>query len=129
MCHGSEIKTWSFLFNVSFHLAGVQGKKLMVHFGNAPAHNSRMTRNFFEHNPLKRLPHPPCSLDIYLSDFYLFGNAKGALIGQEIPNEISRLDAVTEILNGISTDELQRGFCTRIDRVENVITAEGGYAS
>jgi hypothetical protein len=66
MHHGSEITTWSLWFKVSFHLAELQGKKLMVHLGNAPAHNSRMTRNFFEHNPLKRLPYPPYSPDISL---------------------------------------------------------------
>jgi hypothetical protein len=59
---------------------------------------------------LKRLPHLPYSPDISPSDFYLFGNGKGSLIGQEVPDEISVLDAVTEILNGISTDELQSVF-------------------
>jgi hypothetical protein len=33
-------------FDVSCHLAGVQGKKLMVHVDNAPTQHSRMTRNF-----------------------------------------------------------------------------------
>jgi histone-lysine N-methyltransferase SETMAR len=78
----------------------------MIHVDNALAHNSRMMRNFFEYNPLKRLHHPPYSPDISPSDFSLFGKVRGALIGQEIPDEISLLDAVTEILNGISTDEL-----------------------
>jgi hypothetical protein len=78
----------------------------MVHVDNAPVHNLRMTRNVFEHNPLKRLPHPPYSPDISPSDFYLFGNAKRALIGQEISDEISLLDAVTDLLNRTSTDEL-----------------------
>jgi hypothetical protein len=108
-----------------FHLAGVQGKKLMVHVDNAPAHNSRTTRNFLEHNPLKRLPHPTDSPDISPSDFCLFGKVKRTLIGQNIPDETSLLDAVTEILNGISTDELQRVFRSWIERVENVIPAEG----
>jgi hypothetical protein len=36
-----------------------KAKELMVHVDSAPAHNSRMTRNFFEDNPQKRLPHPP----------------------------------------------------------------------
>jgi hypothetical protein len=106
-------------------MAGVQSKKLMVQVNNAPAHNSRMTRNFFEHNPLKGLPHSPYSPDISPSALCLFGKVKEALIGQEIPNEISLLDAVTEILNGISTDEGQRVFRSWIERVENVITAEG----
>jgi uncharacterized protein (UPF0335 family) len=51
------------------------------------------------------------------------------LIGQETPDGSSLLDAVTEFLNGISTDKLQRIFRSRIERVENEITAEEGYAS
>jgi hypothetical protein len=118
-----------FWFEVSFDRAGVQSKKLIVQVDKAPVHNSRMTRNFFKHNPLKRLPHPPYSLDIYLSDFYLFWKITEALIGQEIPDEISLLDAMTEILNEISIGELQHIFHSWIKRVENVIIAEGGSAS
>jgi hypothetical protein len=69
-----------------------------------------MTQAFFGHKPLKKLPHPPCCPDIFPSDFYLFGKVKSALIGKEIPDEIDRLEAVTEILNGISGAELQRVF-------------------
>jgi histone-lysine N-methyltransferase SETMAR len=72
-------------------------QKMMVAVDNAPAHSSRMTGKFSEHNPEKRLPHPPYSPDISPSDFYLFGKAEGALIGQEIPDEISLLDTMTEI--------------------------------
>jgi hypothetical protein len=68
----------------------------MVHVDNAPAHNSRITRNFFEYNPLKSLPHPPYSSDIFYSDYYLFGKVQGVLIGQEILDEISLVDVVTE---------------------------------
>jgi hypothetical protein len=53
----------------------------MVHVDNVPAHNPRMTRNFFEDNPLKRLPHPPYPPYISPSNFYLLGKVKGALIG------------------------------------------------
>jgi hypothetical protein len=101
----------------------------MVHVDNAPAHNSRMARNFFEHNSLKGLHRPSYSPDILPSDFYLFGRIKGASIGQEIPDEISLLDAVTGFLNGISTNELRRVFRSGTERGENVTAAEGGYAS
>jgi hypothetical protein len=106
-----------------------KAKELRVHVGNTPAHNSKMTQQFFEYNPLKRLPHPPYSPDIFPSDFCLFGKAKGVRIGQEIPDEISPLDAVTAILNWISTNELQCIFRSLIERVKNVITAEGDYTS
>jgi transposase len=62
-------------------------RKLVVHIDidNASAHKARVTQNFFEHNPLKRLPHPPCSPDISPSDldFDPFGKVKNALIGPE----------------------------------------------
>jgi hypothetical protein len=104
-------------------------RKLVLHIDNAPAHNAKMTQNFCEHNPLKRLVHPPYSPDISPSDFYLFGKVKEALIGQEIPDEVGLLDAVTEILGGISGAELQAVFQDWIERVQKVIEADGGYAS
>jgi hypothetical protein len=103
-------------------------QKMIVHVDNAPAHNSRMARNCSEHNPLKRSHHPPYSPYISLG-LLSFGKVKRAPIKQEIPNEISVLDAVTERLNGISTDELQQIFRSWIESVEEVITGEGGYAS
>jgi hypothetical protein len=93
-------------------------RKLVVHIDNVPVHNSKMNQNFFEQNSLKRLPNPLYSPDIPQLDFHLFGNVKGALIGQEIPDEIDRLEAVIDILNGISTDELQRVFRSWIEHVE-----------
>jgi hypothetical protein len=104
-------------------------RKLAVHIDNAPTHNSRMTRHFFETGPLNRLPHPPYSPDISPSDFYLFGKVKGALVGREIPDEVELLDAVIEILSGISHDELQAVFRNWIERVQEVIDADGGYVS
>jgi hypothetical protein len=84
----------------------VQGEKNWSHINNAPVHNSIITQNVFGDNPLNRLPHPLYSHDIFLSDFYLFGNVKSALIGREISDEIDLLEMVTEILNGISDPKL-----------------------
>jgi hypothetical protein len=86
-----------------------------------------MTQNFFKRNSLKRFPHLPYSPDISPSNFYLFGKGKRALIGWEIPDEIDLVEIVTEILNGISYAELQRGFRTWIEHVKRVIDAGGHY--
>jgi hypothetical protein len=86
-----------------------------------------MTQNLFGHNPLKRLPHPSDSLGTSPSDFCLFWKAKNVRIGRENPDEIDLLEAVTEILNGISDGELQHLFRSRIERVERVIDAAGDY--
>jgi hypothetical protein len=87
-------------------------RKLVVHvdIDNAAAHNTRVTQDCFEHNLLKRLPHPPYSPEISPADFYLFGKLKNALIGEEISDEIDRFGLVTEILSGISHDQLQAVF-------------------
>jgi hypothetical protein len=104
-------------------------KQLVVHIDNASARDARVTQNFFEHNPLKRLPRPLYSPDISPSDFCLFGKVKNALIGQEISGKIALLELVMEILGGISGNKLQAVFCNWIERVEGVIDANEGYLS
>jgi hypothetical protein len=51
------------------------------------------------------------------------------LIGQQIPDEIGLIDAVIEILDGISSDELQAVFRNWIERVQSVIDADMSYVS
>jgi hypothetical protein len=58
-------------------------RKLIVCIDNALAHSSRTNQNFFWHNRLYRLPHPPFSPDISPSDLYLFGKVNSMLIGRE----------------------------------------------
>jgi hypothetical protein len=96
---------------------------------NPSCRDARVTQNFFEHNPLKRLSQPPYSPDISPLDFELFGEVKNALIGQEIPDKIALLEAVTEILGGISGYELQTVFRNWIEPDQGVIDADGGYLS
>jgi hypothetical protein len=67
-------------------------RKLGVDIDKAPAHNSRVTQNFFGHNPLKRLPNSLYPRDFSPSAFYLFGEVKNALIWQEIPDRIDLLE-------------------------------------
>jgi hypothetical protein len=100
-------------------------RKLGGHADNAPPNISRMTQNIFGHNSLKRLRHPPYSPNICPSDFSLFGKVKSALVGQEAPDEIHLLEAVTEILNGISDAEWQCVFRSWIEGVETMTDAEG----
>jgi hypothetical protein len=59
----------------SFFPAGAQSKTIDGHVDNAPAHNARMTQNFFEHNPLKRLLHLPYAPEMSPSDFGRLGKS------------------------------------------------------
>jgi hypothetical protein len=76
-------------------------------------YNSKVTQEFCEPNPLKRLPHPPYSPDISPSDFYLFGKVKSTLIVRGIPD--------------VSGAELQRVFWSWIECVEKMIDTGGDY--
>jgi hypothetical protein len=102
---------------------------LVIHIDNASAHNASVAQDFVEHNPLKRLPCPSYSPDISPSDFYLFGKMKNALIEGEVSDEIDLLEEVTEILSGISHDELQAIFRSWVERVQALIDANGDYLS
>jgi hypothetical protein len=51
-------------------------RKLIVHADNARPHTARFSVEFFEDHQMKTAPHPPYSLDIVPSDFYLFGYVK-----------------------------------------------------
>jgi hypothetical protein len=51
------------------------------------------------------------------------------LIGREISDEIDVLDVVTVILSGISHDEWQAVFGSRVERVQAMIDANGDHLS
>jgi hypothetical protein len=54
-----------------------------------------------EQNGMKRVPHPPYSPDLALSDFYLFGHVKRYLTGHTFDNADDLFGAVQRILEGI----------------------------
>jgi hypothetical protein len=84
-----------------------------------------MTKNFFGYNALERLPHPFCSLDISSPDFDLFRKVRRGTIGREILDEAGLCESVTEILNGISSSELQRGKCEGTGTVQLKLCEKG----
>jgi hypothetical protein len=47
-------------------------KRLMVHLGNCSAHTSRALTDWLEEQGMRRMSHSLYSLDLALSDFYLF---------------------------------------------------------
>jgi hypothetical protein len=67
-----------------------------------------------------RMPQPPYSTDLALSDFGLFRRVK---------NRLEQIQAceLDEIPSSISAEELQRVFAACIDRVRQVSEGDGEY--
>jgi transposase len=56
-------------------------RKLMLHLDNATPHRARATRECLKQFRIRPIRHPLYSSDLAPSDFYLFGELKGAFAG------------------------------------------------
>lgn len=81
-------------------------RNFIIHIDNATPRRSLASKNFASKNILKFCPHPAFSPDLAPSDFYLFGKVKHLLQGKEFESEEELFEAIIEILNDISKDEL-----------------------
>jgi hypothetical protein len=99
----------------------------MNHRDNAYSHGSNSSTASIAGQKLTRLSHPPYSLDIAFSDFYLFGNIKTWLreCHRTMFKEL-QLDVI-EVLSSLSEDGLFRIFCESKKLFEHVITINGEY--
>jgi hypothetical protein len=57
-----------------------------------------------------RGPHPACSPDMGIADFYLFGPSKQQLSGRTMHSEKNVLETVSEILSELPKDEVKNAF-------------------
>ena len=65
-------------------------RKLMIHFDNAPWHNSKFVEAHIKSSKLRRMPHPMYSPDLAPCKFGIFGSLKDSLENCEftIENEL-----------------------------------------
>ena len=54
----------------------IKKKKVLFHHDNAPCHKSIATMAKLHESHFELLPHPLCSSDLALKDYYLFANPK-----------------------------------------------------
>ncbi|GFX65118.1 histone-lysine N-methyltransferase SETMAR [Trichonephila clavipes] len=54
---------------------------LMLHYDNASSHTAGLIVGFLKQKQIKGIEHPPYSLDLAMSDFWLFCNLKKELTG------------------------------------------------
>jgi transposase len=87
-----------------------QTRRLQLHLDNCRVHFLKVIEQFMTENQIGRVPHPPYSPDLALSDFWLFGHVKTSLVGQAFDEPEQLLEAITEFLNEIQLPEVVAVF-------------------
>lgn len=90
-------------------------------------HNSKLTFSKYEILGFKRTPQPAYSPDVAPSDFYLFGYLEEKIKGHSYNDTDELFEAIIEILNSISRDEIKSVFDHWIDRCKWIISHKGDY--
>jgi hypothetical protein len=96
----------------------------MLHFDNAPVHNTEGVGENLASLGFRRMTHPPYSPDLALCDFFLFGVMKQAFTRQHFATIDNLLMSVEAFLRGLSADFLQTIFQEWIRRLQ--LCCEGG---
>ena len=99
----------------------------IVHFDNATPHRSTATEAFFERCRFRHAPQPPYSPDISPCDFFLFGDLKAKLRGEEFETLEQLQERVEELLGQITAQVMERVYENWIARLEQVIGNNGDY--
>jgi hypothetical protein len=80
---------------------GGSGRRLHVHADNARPHTAKKALGFLAGNAMKRVLHPPYSLDLAQYHFYVFGYIKGRLAGVSFEEPDQPLQAIDAIFQSI----------------------------
>ena len=102
-------------------------KKALFHQDNAPCHKSIATMAKLHELHFKLLPHPPYSLDLPLSDFWMFAYLKRMLQGKRFSSNeeiISETEAYFEVKDKLF---YKKGIELLEKRWNQCITLEGVY--
>jgi hypothetical protein len=76
---------------------------------------------------LERLDQPAYSPDLSPCDFWFFGRAKTAIQDQSFEDPEELIEALTNLFDGITFEELQSVFHNWIRRLRRVIENRGEY--
>lgn len=90
-------------------------------------HNSAISKEKISDFGLIRLKKPPYSPDICPCDFWLFGYIKEKLKGNHFTSQEELKNAIIQILNEITKEQLLSVYQEWIERLNNVIEREGDY--
>jgi transposase len=104
-----------------------RGRKCVVHFDNAPIHNSKVVAEKLIEENLKRMPHPVYSPDLSPCDFFLFGYLKDRLVDKRYTTPEELFSEVETIISEIPNDMISRVFLTWQERLQKCIDMRGNY--
>jgi hypothetical protein len=89
-----------------------RGRKCVVHFGNAPIHNSKVVAEKLTEENLKRMPHPVYHPDSLPCDFFGFGYPKDRLVDKRYATPEKLFSEVETIISEILSEMISRVFLT-----------------
>jgi hypothetical protein len=99
----------------------------MIHLDNCSVHTSRVSTEWLDEHDMLRMPQPPYSPDLALSDFYLFPTVKEKLERTQMADEDQFFESLEAILRRIDQEELNRIFQAWVERVRKVSEGNGDY--
>ena len=104
---------------------GLKGIKLL--HDNAPAHKSKVVKEYLEEENFETLPHPPYSLDLAPCDFFLFPHLKRQLAGRRFDSRSALGSAVFQCLHQVPKNDFKRSFLDWVQRLKLCVAAKGAY--
>ncbi|XP_054711202.1 replication initiator 1-like [Uloborus diversus] len=94
---------------------------------NAPAHNALSVKKFLANHNIPILDHPPYSPDLAPCDFFLFPKVKSALKGTRFESVEAVKEKATEVMYGLTENDLQHCYEQWKIRMERCIDRGGEY--
>jgi hypothetical protein len=86
-----------------------------------------LTEQCFVDSKFRHAPQPPYSPDISPCDFFLFGDLKTKLRGEEFEGVGALQARVEELLGQVTPDLMRRVYKHWIERLKQVISTNGDY--
>jgi histone-lysine N-methyltransferase SETMAR len=102
-------------------------KHMKIHMDNCRVQNAQQTTEKIRSMNLQRLDHPAYSPDLNPCDFWFFGRAKTAIQNQSFQDPDELIEALTNLFDSITFEELQIVFHNWIRRLRWVIENKGEY--
>jgi hypothetical protein len=102
-------------------------RRVMLHFDNAPIHNTEDVQRHWTNLGFTRIEQPPYSPDLAQCDFFLFGVMKDDFSGQPFESVEELFLALEEFLRRPSADFLKTVFLERGTRLHIYCDSSGEY--